>query len=320
MTLRPAFEGQDRQEILRQIAHEEPAPPRKLNPAIPRELETILLKAMGKEPESRYATAQELADDLRRFLEHKPIKAKRPSAYEQFRSGEAPPLDTDRHRGRLDDHSHHPGRRLRHHLREQVATRAAMKRARNEQERALRFAAAQANSERAVYRLSVVLQGLQHLLFRLQDRTLPDVPQVRELRRSVQEETRRTIEGFIDASSRDPRVLSESIIGCQHLAQICFLSGEVKDAIKAFEQAIHLGDRLVTLDPSEPEHATARGNCHNTLGLRLYASGLRSQAINHFEQARRIYRRASSSIRSVSRVSPPALVLGDLSRGLFSRS
>ena len=41
-----------------------------------------MLKAMSKEPESRYATAQELADDLRRFLDHKPIKAKRPTRWE----------------------------------------------------------------------------------------------------------------------------------------------------------------------------------------------------------------------------------------------
>ena len=76
LTLRPAFDGQDRQEILRKIAEEEPAPPRKLNPAVPRDLETIVLKAMAKEPAGRYATAKELADDLRRFLEHKPIRAR----------------------------------------------------------------------------------------------------------------------------------------------------------------------------------------------------------------------------------------------------
>ena len=82
VTLQPAFDGRDRQELLRQIAEEEPRPPRKLNGSIPRELETIVLKAMTKEPESRYATAQELADDLRRFLEHKPIRARRPSVWE----------------------------------------------------------------------------------------------------------------------------------------------------------------------------------------------------------------------------------------------
>jgi WD40 repeat protein len=50
-----------------------------LNKAMPAELETILLKAMAKIPAERFATAQELADDLRRFIEDKPIKAKRPS-------------------------------------------------------------------------------------------------------------------------------------------------------------------------------------------------------------------------------------------------
>jgi serine/threonine protein kinase len=83
LTLQPAFDSRDRQELLRRIAEEEPQSPRKLNRSIPRELETIILKAMSKEPESRYATAQELADDLRRFLEHKPIRAKRPTLLER---------------------------------------------------------------------------------------------------------------------------------------------------------------------------------------------------------------------------------------------
>jgi WD40 repeat protein/serine/threonine protein kinase len=79
LTLEPAYNGRSREEVLRQVAFEEPRPPRKLNPAVPAELETIVLKAMAKAPEERYATAQELADDLRRYLDDKPIKAKRPS-------------------------------------------------------------------------------------------------------------------------------------------------------------------------------------------------------------------------------------------------
>jgi serine/threonine-protein kinase len=77
LTLQPAIEGSDRQELLRSIAQEEPIAPRKHNPTIPRELETIVLKAMTKEPAHRYTTAQELADDLRRFQEHRPIHARR---------------------------------------------------------------------------------------------------------------------------------------------------------------------------------------------------------------------------------------------------
>jgi len=83
LTLRPAFDGRDHQELLRQIALDEPVSPRRLNPAVPRDLETIVLKAMAKDPSSRYATAQELAADLSRFLDDQPILARRPGAPER---------------------------------------------------------------------------------------------------------------------------------------------------------------------------------------------------------------------------------------------
>ncbi|HZT80644.1 MAG TPA: serine/threonine-protein kinase, partial [Gemmataceae bacterium] len=77
LTGRPAVEGQDRQEILKRIAEEEPRPPRVLDRAIPADLETGVLKALAKEPAERYAAAKDLADDLRRFLDHRPIQARR---------------------------------------------------------------------------------------------------------------------------------------------------------------------------------------------------------------------------------------------------
>ena len=83
LTLRPVFGGKDRRELLRQIAFEEPRPPRKLSKAIPTDLETIILKAIAKNPAERYATAQELADDLRRFLDVKPIRARRPTVLQR---------------------------------------------------------------------------------------------------------------------------------------------------------------------------------------------------------------------------------------------
>lgn len=79
-TLEPPFTGQDRQELLRKIAFEEPRPPRRVNRSIPADLETILLKALAKEPAARYLSAQELADDLARFLHDEPVRARRPTA------------------------------------------------------------------------------------------------------------------------------------------------------------------------------------------------------------------------------------------------
>jgi predicted Ser/Thr protein kinase/AraC-like DNA-binding protein len=78
LTLQPVFAGQDGQELLFQIAYQEPILPRSLDRTIAIDLETILLKALAKAPAERYASAGELADDLQRFLEHKPILARRP--------------------------------------------------------------------------------------------------------------------------------------------------------------------------------------------------------------------------------------------------
>jgi serine/threonine protein kinase/tetratricopeptide (TPR) repeat protein len=79
LTLRPPIPGHERQELLARLQLEEPVPPRRLNPGLPKDLETIVLKALAKEPAERYSTAQDMADDLRRFLEDRPIQARRPT-------------------------------------------------------------------------------------------------------------------------------------------------------------------------------------------------------------------------------------------------
>src|SRR6185295_13041000 len=83
LTLEPLLAGHDRHELLQQIAVDEPVSPRSLNDAIPVDLETIVLKAASKAAEDRYSTAQEFADDLRRFLDDKPILAKPPTLWEK---------------------------------------------------------------------------------------------------------------------------------------------------------------------------------------------------------------------------------------------
>jgi serine/threonine protein kinase len=76
LTLRPVHEGVDRLELLRRIVDEEPRRPRRINPAIPQDLETMVLKALAKDPRERYATALDLAEDLGRFLQNLPILAR----------------------------------------------------------------------------------------------------------------------------------------------------------------------------------------------------------------------------------------------------
>ncbi|WP_197446256.1 serine/threonine-protein kinase [Tautonia plasticadhaerens] len=77
LTLRPAFESSDRLRLIERIKSEEPTRPRSLDARIPRDLETILAKATEKDPRRRYGSADELAEDLRRFLGGEPIRARR---------------------------------------------------------------------------------------------------------------------------------------------------------------------------------------------------------------------------------------------------
>jgi serine/threonine protein kinase/WD40 repeat protein len=76
-TLHAAFPEEDRVRLLHQVITDPPQAPSQINREIPKDLETIILKAMAKEPSSRYESAQELADDLQRFAKLEPIRARR---------------------------------------------------------------------------------------------------------------------------------------------------------------------------------------------------------------------------------------------------
>ncbi|HEX4588400.1 MAG TPA: serine/threonine-protein kinase, partial [Gemmataceae bacterium] len=84
LTLRPAVNDTDRLKLIDRIAGERPAAPRTLDPRIPHDLETVVLKAMAKEPADRYQRASDFADDLRRFLADRPVHARRHSVAERF--------------------------------------------------------------------------------------------------------------------------------------------------------------------------------------------------------------------------------------------
>jgi serine/threonine protein kinase/WD40 repeat protein/tetratricopeptide (TPR) repeat protein len=84
LALRPAFESSNRAELIQRVLHDDPLPPRKIDPHISRDLETIVLKACTSDPSRRYPTAEAMAEDLRRFLSDRPIRARRSTSVERL--------------------------------------------------------------------------------------------------------------------------------------------------------------------------------------------------------------------------------------------
>lgn len=77
LTLRPPFSGERRDQVIAQIHHKEPRPPRRINTRVPVDLETICLKALEKDPVRRYQTAGAMAEDLRRYVNRYAVAARR---------------------------------------------------------------------------------------------------------------------------------------------------------------------------------------------------------------------------------------------------
>lgn len=83
LALQPAYDEQDRLKLIHRISHEDPPRLKLVDPRVPSDLETIVFKAIQREPERRYRSARELRDDLQRFLEDRPIAARHTSRREQ---------------------------------------------------------------------------------------------------------------------------------------------------------------------------------------------------------------------------------------------
>jgi serine/threonine protein kinase/WD40 repeat protein len=84
LALRPAFDEADRSKLVKQVMHDEPVRPRKINRGVPRDLETVVLKAIARDPAHRYQTPAEMAEDLKRFVEDRPVRARRVSQAEML--------------------------------------------------------------------------------------------------------------------------------------------------------------------------------------------------------------------------------------------
>jgi serine/threonine protein kinase/Tfp pilus assembly protein PilF len=285
LTLQPAYPGTDREELLRQIALGEPKPPRRVNPAVPFALETVVLKAMAREPEGRYQTAQELADDLRRFLEGQPVLAARPTLLERL------------------------SRRLRRHRsavamvavglllamvglivadvilwQERDRTTKALARAEaNEAEADWQRRRAEGNFQNA-------LQGATDMLVQLDPVAGQPPPKEDELRQAIVRQGLAFFQRFIDENHPEPAVRFQSSQAYQNMACVYFSQRDAANARAMMEKAFKLLDGLVAEHPENESYRKKRIQAHYLTALCYKSSSLPAEAREEYGRTAQLCR------------------------------
>jgi tetratricopeptide (TPR) repeat protein len=291
LTLEPVVPGEDRAELLRRLLNEEPRPPRAIEPAIPHDLETVVLKALRKDPAERYATAQELGDDLERVLAGQPVQARRPTRRELIRrwarrnavrlavaGGVLLLLSTvlavstiltirayaEAHRNEIEAKWNQDEAK-----RNQEEARLAQQVAEHKQEYAER--------SRAVARRAVdqVLTGV------IRDWLVGDT-ELEPIQHHLLEHLLACCEELANEDPTDTEARLRVAEARHHAGAILLRLGRYEPALKNQQQAL---DELAQLDPAPAAHRFLRARCLNSAGGCLYFLGQQPKAEQNLHEA-----------------------------------
>jgi serine/threonine protein kinase/Flp pilus assembly protein TadD len=280
LTLQPVFGGKDRQELLQQITFEEPVTPRRLCRAVPAELETIVLKALEKAPQDRYATAQALAEDLRRFLDDRPIQARRASLAARVR------------------------RWLRRHRllaraaalvvalgvamlavttvviwREKEATAKALT------EKVAALGEAEASEQAARRDRNRALDAVDQMLTRVGQTRLQHEPRMEQVRRALLEDALQFYQEFLRESPDDPRTRLEIGVAYRRVGYLRLALGQHRQGAEALHQAIALLRELVDTPPGNAAAQKELGVAYQCLGRALVTLGRGAEAEQAYKES-----------------------------------
>ncbi len=268
LALQPAFPGENRQSVMRAVAEREPTPLRTLNPAIPLDLETIVLKAMAKNREERYLSAGALADDLNRFLEGKPTLARRPTVADRA------------------------GKWIRRHRR--VASLAALfllLLSLLSTASAVLLSRAHLRTQAALNTAEQNLQQARQVVDRFGGRLsqeLAKLPGSGPLRQMVLSDTLAYYKDFIARSAGDPALQEDLATTHFQSGSIASRLGDLKGAEISFQTSADLFAELANTSPSPAAFQQRQATCLNNLALLFTAQGKLSQAHEYYLRAIRL--------------------------------
>ena len=258
IVLRPAFDAPDRARLMRQILENEPDSLRKLDRRVPRDLETIVHKAMARDPSARYQTAAVMAEDLRLFLQDRPIAARRSTPIERtWRWCRRNPIVAGMAASLLVVF-----------LASFVAVTAALVRARADRklagERMLKAqtseALARSEKARADLGFAQARSAVDDYLNKVtEDDTLKETPKLKPLRRKLLESAVTFYQGFLRDHRDDPSLRREIAAVTLRMAQV---RSQVSDSIfkDVAREAVTLYEALANEFPSDPAILAGRIN------------------------------------------------------------
>jgi serine/threonine protein kinase len=292
-TQQAAFAGSDRNEILQRIANVDPAPLRRINAAVPVDLETVILKAMAKLPEHRYASAQDFAADLKNYLEGRPIAARRAGWAERWAKW------ARRHRAtvRVSIAAAFAllliltlttllvlasNRRLAAAHEEVRQANDRLRQALNDSEESRRQAKQSLERARTHFRQArqvVDLFGTRYA------EALQGLPGAESLRYRVLQDTLDYYQRFVTHAEDDPQFQRDMAVTHTKMAGMHQRLGKAAEAMKDYGHARELLETLVRENPNSPGHQADLATCESNIGLLLGERG-------EIEEARRTYERA----------------------------
>jgi serine/threonine-protein kinase len=295
LTGRPPFRGASLYETLRLVRKREPVPPRQLTADVPRDLETVCLKCLQKEPAKRYASADALADDLGRFLAGEPIRARRVSAPERL-------WRWARREPRLAALTGAVAALLLTVALGSLAFAWRLKREKDQTERARQEAdasaraadesanAARRNLEVAVKQHGLALDRVVQMVERLHGKLQPGAakagPEARALRDVVLKEALDTLAEAADEAARSGLTSFSRVASHYKMGRLFRTLGRPAEGLRQYEQA---RDLLVRLGQEQPNDDKVRGNLAlmlATLGdTTLEVSGDAPAARDYYRQA-----------------------------------
>ena len=279
LTGRPPFQAATPLETLRQVIDEEPAPPRQLNPSIDRDLETICLKCLQKEPARRYASAEQLADELGRYLRGEPIVARPVGPLSRtVRWCRRNPVTASL----LGSTATLLVLALVIALVGYVKTSAAL-------------VAAKKAQQEAEESFQQARGAVDDLLRSVSEEELLDRPGMQPLRRKLLTQARDYYRRFLDQRGDDPRLQDE-------LAETSFLMGRIieeiespEEALSAYRRAEETQKRLLAQSPDDQSRLKAQGDTLNAIGRVLVGLRRLNEARTAYAEAAAIRRRLAEA-------------------------